>query len=105
MFKTMGGRSLFAGQSFDVIEAPTAGPLVAEALGGVGHHDLVAQVIQPFTQEIPRLKRLEGMNLDNKANSAMVPKNDDNNQTIKLLGTYSNLTIPFWDQTVSYFEP
>ena len=51
------------GQSFDVIEAPTAGPLVAEALGGVGHHDLVAQVIQPFTQEIPRLKRLEGMNL------------------------------------------
>ena len=46
MFKTMGGRSLFAGQSFDVIEAPTAGPLVAEALGGVGHHDLVAQVIQ-----------------------------------------------------------
>lgn len=64
----MGGRSLFAGPkwSFDVIEAPTAGPLVAEALGGVGHHDLVAQVIQPFTQEIPRLKRLEGMNLDKK---------------------------------------
>ena len=57
MFKTMGGRSLFAGQSFDVIEAPTAGPLVAEALGGVGHHDLVAQVIQPFTQEVPQFDR------------------------------------------------
>ena len=55
--KTMGRMSLFAGPQLViryVIEAPAAGPLVAEALGGFGHHDLVAQVIQPFTQEIPR---------------------------------------------------